>query len=118
MKKLLFFTLTTFLAFPVFANSSKTTTTRTYDSTTTSPIMGTERDSEMLESQEEFEDSNLNQRDLDQQRMEDQWHNDQIEQERMEERIETEGAIDYNDRTRTDRERKALNTSSDASDDQ
>ena len=104
MKKLLFFTLSTLLALPAFANNS--------------PIYGTESNSDMIESQEEFEDSNLNQRDLDQQRMEDQWHNDQIEQERMEERLETEGAIDYNDRTRTDRERKALNTSSDASDDQ
>jgi uncharacterized protein YycO len=118
MKKLLIFPLTAFLALPVFAGTSKTTTTRSYDSTTTSPIMGTERDSEMIESQEEFDDSNLNQRDIDQQRMEDQWHNDRIEQERMEESLESEESIDYNDRTRTNRERKALNTSSDASDDQ
>lgn len=115
MKKFFLLPLAVFLVLPVFANTTRTTTTRTYDSSIHSPLMGTERDSEMIEGEEEFHDSNLNQRDLEQQRMEDQWHNDIIEEERMEEREEP---INYNDRTRTDRERKALNTSSNASDDQ
>jgi hypothetical protein len=51
--------------------------------------------------------------------------NEMLEQEKMEDTneigssvLQSEHAIDYNDRTRTDRERKALNTSSHASDDE
>lgn len=44
------------------------------------------------------------------------WEDDQYVPERMEEREEVQ-VIDYNDRPRTERERKALNTSSNASDD-
>jgi hypothetical protein len=64
-------------------------------------------DSEMLEA-EEYDES------LDA---------DEVNEERMEESrndrfIKSEDEIDYNDRTRTNRERKAINTGSDASDDQ
>lgn len=48
---------------------------------------------------------------------------DEINEERMEERTtviedDSSDAVNYNDRTRTNRERHALNTGSDASDDQ
>lgn len=120
MKKFFAFSLTALLALPAFAGTTRTTTTRSYDKTTTSPVMGTdmemnselESDAEMMESQEEYDDT------LEQERMEDE--DIMNEEERMEESssFESEDMIDYKDRTRTDRERKALNTGSDASDDQ
>jgi hypothetical protein len=70
---------------------------------------------EMME--EEEYDGPLNSEEEDETEMDDQ--------ERMEERsdmsssvLKSEQAIDYTDRTRTNRERKALNTSSHASDDE
>lgn len=119
MKKLIALPLVAMLAVPAIAGTTKTTTTRTYDETTTSPVMGSDMnsDAEMIEAEEEsFNDS------LD---------SDRLEQERMEERMEErnqnssimtesddEDVIDYSDRTRTNRERKALNTGSHASDDE
>jgi hypothetical protein len=113
MKKLIVLPLLATLAIPAFAGTIKTTTTRTYEESI--PLM---KDSEMIEAEEEsFDDGPLDQESLDQERMEDQDHWE--EQEMMEDRsqFEAEEAIDYEDRTRTDRARKALDTSSDASDD-
>jgi hypothetical protein len=120
MKKLILLPLLATLAVPAFADSTKTTTTRTYEESV--PMM---QDSDMIEAEEEsFDDSTLDQESLDQERMEDQdqWEEQEMleEQEMMEERseYEAEEAIDYDDRTRTDRARKAMDTSSDASDDE
>jgi hypothetical protein len=98
MKKFILLPILALLAVPAFANTTETTT-RTYESSTVAPSMSD--DSEMIEAQEEanYEDENLDSEDVEQERMED---ND---------------SIDYSDRTRTNRERKAINTGSDASDD-
>ena len=63
--------------------------------------------------------SELNDPAIDGHSSEDMWQDDQIGVERMEEQEQQEEAeeVDYNDRTRTERERKAINTSSNASDD-
>lgn len=108
MKKFITFSLFTMLIVPAMAGTTRTTTTRSYESTSSSPVMGTDMemnseldsDADMIEAQEDYEGFD--------------------EQERMEDTstMETEDRIDYQDRTRTDRERKALNTGSDASDDQ
>jgi biopolymer transport protein ExbB/TolQ len=107
MKKLLVLPAICLLCLPAFANTSTTTTTYESEEMRSSPSMN----ADMIEAEEEgYEDSTLDSED--------------VEQERMEERnssasdSETEEAIDYSDRTRTNRERKALNTGSDASDDQ
>lgn len=60
--------------------------------------------------------SELNDPAIDGHSSEDMWQDDHIGAERMEENDESQ-MIDYKDRTRTERERKALNTSSNASDD-
>ena len=108
MKKIITFSLFSMLILPAMAGTTRTTTTRSYESTSSSPVMGTDMemnseldsDADMIEAQEDYEAFD--------------------EQERMEDTstMETEDRIDYQDRTRTDRERKALNTGSDASDDQ
>lgn len=105
-----------------FAQTTETTTTRTYDSTVTRPLDSGASATPIPSSEPMMDQSTIYDEDtaLDQQRME----------ERMEERqnnsstiIEsgddnTTDAIDYSDRTRTNRERKAIDTSSDASDDE
>ncbi len=122
MKKFMTISLIALLAFPALATTTRTTTTSTYEEST--PVMETdmESNSEMIEAQEaddynDLEDNSLTTEEANQTRLE--------EQQRMEERnqnsstiIESEDAIDYSDRTRTDRARKALNTGSDASDDE
>lgn len=113
MKKFLVFSITAVLALPVLAGgTTKTTTTSTYEETSSAPVTGAgtgaASDSEMIEAEEY--DQSLTSDEVDETRWE--------EQERMEERIESEDAIDYSDRTRTNRERKALNTGSNASDDE
>jgi hypothetical protein len=96
MKKLIVLPLLALLAIPAFADSDQSTSTKLYD------------ESEMLEQEEGYGDT------LDQ---------EAIDQQEMEENItviesEDSDIVDYSDRTRTNRERKALNTGSDASDDQ
>lgn len=118
MKKFFIFSLAALLVVPAFAGSTKTTTTSTYEETSSSPVMNSDTDmgtgasSEMIEAEEY--DQPLSTDEVDATRMD--------EQEKMEERsstiIESEDAIDYDDRTRTNRERKALNTGSHASDDE
>lgn len=121
MKTILTLVIFGALALPAFAGSTRTTTTSTYEETSTAPVMNSDMNmdsgasSDMIEA-EEYDDS-LSTDEVDQAR----WD----EQQRMEERnqnssniIESEEAIDYSDRTRTDRARKALNTGSDASDDE
>lgn len=113
MKKFIAIALIAGFAIPVIAGTTRTTTTRTYDSTSSSPVMGSDMnsDAEMIEAEEENFDNSLD--------------SDALEQERMEERMESrdrsemenKDVIDYSDRTRTNRERKALNTGGDASDD-
>lgn len=114
MKKIISFSLFTMLILPAMAGTTRTTTTRSYESTSSSPVMGTDMemnseldsDADMIEAQEEYEGFD------EQEHME--------EQERMEDTsyTETEDRMDYQDRTRTERARKALNTGSNASDDQ
>lgn len=120
MKKLLVLPAICLISLSAFATTT-TTTTRSYDSEETmsapsaSPSVtpsssSSSSNADMIEAQEEegYEDSTLDSEDVDQERME----------ERNSTATEREDAIDYNDRTRTNRERKALNTGSDASDDQ
>jgi hypothetical protein len=115
MKKFLVVPVIALLAIPAFATSTKTSTTKSYDSAiiipveTHEPVMGSDMQSE---EERHFEQQNLG--------------TDTVEQEKMEERMEdnsrystiSEGEVDYWDRTRTNRARKALNTGGDASDDQ
>lgn len=109
MKKLLLLALSTFITLPLIAGT--TTTTRK-----ASPVMGTDlemnselsRDDEIIEAQEEEHFDKLDKIEQEE-RMEDKYYTESDEVEDM---------IDYRDRTRTNRERKALNTGSDASDDQ
>jgi hypothetical protein len=121
MKRLVALPLIAFLAIPAFATTT-TTTTRSYEATTTAPVMGTDSKAEMMEAEEEsFSSKELEQESMEQQRMEESWEDDSWEEQRMEDTsgdMESEGSVDYNDRTRTDRARKALNTGSNASDDQ
>src|SRR5665648_237491 len=104
MKKLLAIPLIAFFALPAFAGSNSASTTTTYDDPSVSaPMMGTDENSDMLEAQEEG---------FDQQRMEDaQWEDDTWEEQRMEDMSSEfdEDYINYQDRTRTDRARDALN---------
>ena len=107
MKKLITISLCLLFALPVLA-TSRTTTTRSYESTSTSsPVMGSdmnssvESDADMIEAQEDYDEASME------------------EQESFEEQeSRDEDMIDYDDRTRTNRARKALNTSGDASDDE
>lgn len=111
MKKLMALPLLAFLAIPAMATTTETTT-QSYNSTYAPIVLpATEEDSMMMEAEEEGYNDSLDR--------------DAVEQERMEERMEDRSIvreerdmIDYQDRTRTNRERKALNTGSDASDDQ
>lgn len=107
MKTLIALPLLALIAAPVYSNSS-TTTTRSYESSVGS-------DADMIEAEEYDESiSDENGREI-----------IEVEEERMEERSyddsgydsDSRDDIDYTDRTRTNRERKAINTSSDASDD-
>lgn len=109
MKKLLCLSVVALMALPALAGSaSKTTTTTTYEETSSTPA-AMSSESDMIEAQEDY-DEPLSIEEADETRME--------EPEKMEETvIESEEAIDYSDRTRTNRERKALNTGSNASDD-
>lgn len=113
MKKLLFLALTSLIALPLVAGTTTTkTSSRVHETQEAAPIMGTDlemnselsRDDEMIEAQEDEYFDNL-----EQERMEDSYYTESEEVDDM---------IDYKDRTRTNRERKALNTGSDASDDQ
>lgn len=66
-------------------------------------------EADMIEA-EQYDDTFLTDEEVEENRLE--------QEQRMEERDESEEMIDYRDRTRTDRARDALNTGSDASDDQ
>ncbi len=119
MKKFLALPVIALIAIPAFAGTTRTTTTRSYDSTTEPvydrPVMGTG-----LQSEEEraFNDDSLTVDELEQERMEERReHMDRMDRMDRERRLSRDG-VDYTDRTRTNRERKALNTGSDASDDQ
>lgn len=114
MKKLIILPIIALMAIPAFAGSTQTTTTRTYDSSTIdSPAMGMQSEEERV-----YDNDALTVDELEQERMEERRdmsnRNDQWERRN---RVSSDG-IDYSDRTRTNRERKALNTGSDASDDQ
>ncbi len=119
MKKFIVLPMIALLAIPAFAGSTKTTTTRSYDSTITAPVaapvMDSEMNSEMIEAEEESYTDSLDQDAIEQERMEERM----VEDQRMEDSsmVDEEEAIDYSDRTRTNRERKALNTGNHASDD-
>ena len=122
MKKFMTISLIALIAVPAWATTTRTTTTSTYEES--APVMETdmESNSEMIEAQEAddydgIEDNSLSTDEANQTRLD--------EEQKMEERnqnsstiIESEDAIDYSDRTRTNRARKALNTGSDASDDE
>ena len=110
MQKVMSLTIALTLSAAAFGGANTTTETMTTEERYSAQAMNTEigQDSEMLEA-EEYDQS------LDA---------DEVNEERMEERvkddsfIKSEDEIDYRDRTRTNRERKAINTGSDASDDQ
>lgn len=88
MKKFFIFSLAAMMAVPVIAATTRTTSESVYEDPTT--LEAEEYDSAIIDDDAEV-----------------------VEVEEMEERDE----IDYSDRTRTNRERKALNTGSHASDD-
>jgi hypothetical protein len=111
MKKLMTISLVAVLALPAWTTTRTTTTA--YEDTT--PVMDTdmESNSEMIEAQEarpfeEIEENSLTGEEFD--------FAPKAKEQRMEE-INAEDVVNYSDRTRTDRARKALNTGSDASDD-
>lgn len=120
MKKFIVLPVIALMAIPAFAGTH-TTTTRTYDSTApvyesnmeSSPVMGVQSEEERI-----YDNDALTSDELEQERMEER--RDRIERaDRMErQRNVSSDGIDYTDRTRTNRERKALNTGSNASDDQ
>lgn len=89
MKKFFIFSLAAMMAVPAFAATTRTTSESTYEDPTT--MEAQEYDSTLIDDDAEV-----------------------VEVEEMEEKRDE---IDYSDRTRTNRERKALNTGSHASDD-
>lgn len=104
MKILLTMPIVVMISLPIFAQ------TRTYDSDV--PIL----EDEYIEVEDVTPnyDENLEMESLEQQRME-ELEAQRFEQESMDEL--SDNGIDYSDRTRTNRERRAINTSGDASDD-
>lgn len=112
MKKLLALPVIALLAIPAFAGTA-TTTTRTYDSSVDTPVMGIQSEEERV-----YDGNALTIDELEQERMEERRHSMDNQQRMENDRRLSPDGIDYYDRTRTNRERKALNTSSDASDDQ
>lgn len=115
MKTLLAFMLMCVFAVPALADSTRTTTTSTYEESSSEPASEPVMDSEMIEA-EEYDDS-LSTEEVDQARWDEQQRMQEMEQDNSTVIEEEEAAVDYTDRTRTDRARKALNTGSDASDD-
>ncbi len=115
MKKLIILPVIALMAIPAFAGSTQTTTTRTYDSSSSidSPAMGMQSEEERV-----YDNDALTVDELEQERMEERRAEDaRMDKWERSRRVSSDG-IDYTDRTRTNRERKALNTGSDASDDQ
>lgn len=95
MKKLLFTTMLFSLVIPFLGNAAVPRA----DSSISDPEMNSELNDPAISGSSDYV-----------------WEDDQIEAQKMEENDESQ-VIDYQDRTRTERERKALNTSSSASDD-
>lgn len=119
MKKFMMLPVLALLSIVANAGTTKTTTTKSYSSETAPMTESQRSDTQVPDSIIEAEeyDRPLSPDSVDQTKWE--------EKQEMEERnqksssvLESEDAIDYKDRTRTDRERKALNTGGDASDDQ
>jgi uncharacterized membrane protein YcgQ (UPF0703/DUF1980 family) len=115
MKKLIALPVIALFAISAFAGTS-TTTTRTYDSSVSQPssvnepVMGIQSEEDRV-----YDADALTNDELEQERMEDR--RSEMDSKDHNRRVSSDG-IDYTDRTRTNRERKALNTGSDASDDQ
>lgn len=104
MKKIFAMTVIGLLTLPAIAQSTTTTTTTDYYN---EEVSSPSTNADMIQAEEEgYEDSTLDSEDVQQERME----------EKKSKTLDTD-SIDYNDRTRTNRERKAINTGSDASDD-
>jgi hypothetical protein len=123
MKKFIILPMIALLAIPAFAaDSTQTTTTKTYDSSTTTPMSDTSVQSPDMgiQSEEErsYDSDALTSDELEQERMEERRDYDQRMDEMDSNKRMSSDGIDYTDRTRTNRERKALNTGSNASDDQ
>ena len=118
MKNKFTMTLVLLISLPLMAQTTvETTDSFIKDEQSSTPAMNQEQgpDTEMIEAEEY--DEPLTDEELDESRLHDQ--------EKMEEKtyegakvLDSEKPIDYSDRTRTNRERKALDTGSDASDDQ
>ncbi len=96
------------------------TTTRTYEESNASPLLGSQmgQDTQMLDAHE----AEIYSRPLTTSEIED---NRRLQKQEMEERnnssstiVRQEEAVNYKNRTRTDRERKAIHTGGNASDDQ
>lgn len=113
MKKFIVLPMIALMAIPAFADTTRTTTTRSYDSTVSEPVMGVQAEEERF-----YDDEALTTDELEQERMEERRESmDRQDRWERNRRLSSDG-IDYTDRTRTNRERKAINTGSDASDDQ
>ena len=118
MKHMFAMALVLLISLPLMAQTTvETTDSFIKDEQSSTPAMNQELgpDTEMIEAEEYGEP--LTDEELNESRLK--------EQEKMEEKthegvkvLNSEKPIDYSDRTRTNRERKALDTGSDASDDQ
>lgn len=111
MKTILTLMIFAVFALPAFAETTRTTTTSTFEETASEPVM----ESEMKEAEEY--DNTLSTEEVDKARWDEQQRMEEMNQEDSSMVEEEEAPIDYEDRTRTDRARRALNTGSDASDD-
>jgi hypothetical protein len=109
MKKIIPIAVALAMSSVTLAETVKTIKRTMTEERSTSPVMNMEigSDSEMLE--EDYE-NNLDAEEVEEERMEEGVRDDSF--------IKSEEEINYNDRTRTNRERKAINTGSNASDDQ
>lgn len=105
MKDIFIFVAIGLLSLPALAvNKTKTTSTTVYEGS--SP----EGDWSALEEEDYGSDYDI--------AAPDEIEGPRLEEQRMEERTSRDEEVDYSDRTRTNRERKAVNTGSHASDDQ
>ncbi len=98
------------LIFCIFSVGYSNSMTKSANAVERSPMMNTEigPDTDMIEAEDY--DEELNSEEVLEERMEDTNKDDSF--------LKSEDEVNYNMRTRTNRERKAINTSSDASDDE
>lgn len=105
MKNFIAILLLGVFAFQAFAATTRTTTTSTFEESASEPVLNSDK----MEAEEY--DNSLSTKEVEDARWDEQQRMQEMNQEKE------EAAINYSDRTRTDRARKAINTGSDASDD-